>query len=375
MNISTRSRRAGLAQVGAGLLLMAAAFGLIALVVLAPGAAVAAPMPTPAVGAAPLQLDASTSASNVAPGQEFSYALIVWSGSGAPRSVQVRTAIDTRLEVVSAVADPGACEGSGMVTCTVSAQQGAPAAITIGVRVRPGAPASSLTVQAVAQDDGSNTAASEPVVVSLAPAPPAPAADAAAPLRSSPARPKPAPETQAAPAPGDGAAPAVVDPAAAQVIVPAGDAAPAAAPFQASPTPIVSEEGEEPAPPQAPAAPQPTAVPEASAVPQPTAPQPSPVPASPAPPMFGSGTLPNTSVMAPSFGFALALLGLALVLHGSRRVRRSAVELDVAPAARQAGWLLGAAAVLQRQTVDSATAHAAQGERLVAMMEEMRDQE
>jgi hypothetical protein len=369
MNISTRSRRAGLAQVGAGVLLMAAAFGLVALVVLAPGAAVAAPMPTPAVGAAPLRLDASTSASNVAPGQEFSYALVVWSGSGAPRSVQVRTAIDTRLEVVSAVADPGACEGSGMVACTVSAQQGAPAAITIGVRVRPDAPASSLTVQAVAQDDGSNTAASEPVVVSLAPAPPAPAADAAAPLRSSPARPKPAP--------------AVVDPAAARVIVPAGDAAPAAAsldgggvagappagaPLQASPTPIVSEEGAEEAPPQATAAPQPTAAPPPTA-----APQPSPAPASPAPPTFGSGTLPNTSVMAPSFGFALALLGLALVLHGSRRVRHSALELDVAPAARQAGWLLGAAAALQRATVASATAHAAQGERLVAMVEEMRD--
>jgi hypothetical protein len=242
------------------------------------------------------------------------------------------------------------CSGGSALSCKLNVQRGRPIAIVVAVRVRPNATAGSQVVyQALAQDDLSNTAASDQVVVAIAPAPIAPttspdpaprptrapdtpAHGANAPAQSTvsasrTSRPTPSlilanPETPALPVQTAVMLPIVPvailrsSAGTAGITVPADSNTPAdswlaSAPGvptpahmiePSAPDPVVSEQAAQTAPADMPA---PAPVEQRQIV-----------------------QLPNTAATPQSAGVAAVLLGLASIIHGILRVRRATAQLE-----------------------------------------------
>jgi hypothetical protein len=322
--------------------------------------------PQPTIGDMPLRLDKSASTQSVAPGQSFTYRIELLSvRSGA---AEVRDFIDTQLELVSATVDGGSCSLANPVVCTTNVTQGQPAVAAVTVRVRPeAATGAQIVSQALAQDDQSFTASSGPVVVQVAAA--APAVQEGAPrdpmLQQQAATPSPIVSEEEG-EPVASATPSltpIMQAATATTINSSEESAapPAQAPA-GSPTPIVSDEA---APGTQPAA-TPVIVPTVSGPVQvvPTsAPYPAPqTPVSTDAPIIRPPTrpaqavvpLPNTAATGPAAGAGFALIGFALLLHGTRRVRWQDNEL----AARIGAYprlraLARKAGLLQRELVET----------------------
>lgn len=133
----------------------------------------AAPTNTPQptfVGAPPLSVVKVASVASAGLGQQFSYSLSIFSNSATPSTIQVRDDIDPKLQIVGTpTASNGSCSVSGnRVSCTVTAQAGQPASITITVSVLTTAtPGSTAVNQATAIDDQNNTGSSDQVVVEI----------------------------------------------------------------------------------------------------------------------------------------------------------------------------------------------------------------
>lgn len=366
----------------------------------------APPAPTAHLGQPPLSLQSSASVASAGAGQQFNFTATVAGSSAEPRSVELRATIDGQLELLSASASGGSCSGGATLVCKFTVRSGQPATIVAAVRVRPNAaPDSRLIYQVLAQDDQSNTAASDQVVVTVAgalPTPanpppnsaPNPASGQAAPASDEdlPGRPTvPAsqptrtarPAATAAPAGGtssDGQAssqPTSAAPAAQPVVPiglppvaqaqpaasiavgspPAAGVAPAAQSAMASDDSWLASVPAVPAPASDPPALAQVSDPAASALwspaesapPQPAqiAPAPQEAPAALEPKQAQQRPvvlLPNTAATLPAAGFVVGLLGLALVVHGLRRVRRAAAQLD-----RQGAALGRLAALLEAE--------------------------
>jgi hypothetical protein len=324
----------------------------------------ASPQPTAGLGEPPLRLESSASVASAAAGEQFSFTTTVIAASDDPRAVEVRASIDGQLELLSV--SGGSCSSGATLSCKLSAQRGQIATIVAAVRVRPGAAAGSrLFYQALAQDDQGNTAASDQVVVTIAPAPPSvgipPAEPTAIPtppdpaLRptvvpnvpangaSAPTHPRHAASRPAHPAPTAAPvaptntvalnAPAALTPPAVPVAIlrssanavndptPGDSAAPADSWLVTAPGIEVPAQALDPGLPAAVALAQPA--PEVA----PAAPADAPpaVPVTVAPRQIVQ--LPNTAAMPLIAGFVAVLLGFALILHGLRRVRRAAEQL------------------------------------------------
>jgi len=348
-----------------------------------PDASPTPPNPTAGLGEPPLTLQSSASVSSAGAGEQFNFTATVVGSSVEPRAVELRTNIDGQLELLSASASGGSCSGGSTLVCKLNVRRGQPATVVAAVRVRPNAaPGGRLVYQALAQDDLSNTAASDQVVVTIAapPVPPAPSPT------STPDRIIPAPRPE--PVEGDGAAaPARPTIQASQPMSSAPTAAPAGAanvprnpasiPVVAPialPSPVASVAvtippagGAAPAAPAegaagadswlvtSPAASMPAQEVDsvASSLSAPDAYEPPPALAPPADPPAPEPSpvalrqivqLPNTAAMPPAIGFVAGLLGLALLIHGLRRVRRAAAQLD-----RQSAALARLAALLDAQ--------------------------
>jgi hypothetical protein len=324
------------------------------------------PAPLPTLGLPPLALRGSASATHVEPGQSFSYVVEVSSSSSAARRVELRIAVDPRLEFVGA----GPCAGGATVVCKLSVARDRPSSVAIGLRVRGDAPRdSAVALQALAQDDLLSTAASDrvtiavvarqvsaaptalplPVRPTLAPIAP-PAAGAAASAA------QPAAANRAHAGGGDAGAPdepvseapaaaseAGVEPAAA--VLPAGDLAggpalPAGEPAIVLPAGDLTSDldtngelgGVVPAVADA-QAPQPL---DAVAPPSPASaqlPDPAAV-AAPSPPtqaaeLWQGVPLPNTALLPRPLAWLAGLLGLALIIHGVRGARQTAAQIGL----------------------------------------------
>ncbi|HWQ13626.1 MAG TPA: hypothetical protein VNL77_12540, partial [Roseiflexaceae bacterium] len=254
----------------------------------------------PAIGEAPLRLSKSASVARAVPGQTFSYAIeLLSSHAGA---VELHDYIDPLLEVIAVEAPGASCAAGNPVVCTVHMESSRPAAIVVRVRTRQSAAPGTPTVsQALAQDERSFTASSDPVVVQIAPL--------ALPVLAQAGTPTPivTEEEEEEPIPTETATPAMTAPAASPTPL-VSEEAPAA-----SLTPLISEEGG--TPPPAAQQPQPTPTPTTSPIRPPTRPAQAVVP------------LPTTSATVPAAGLGVGLIGFALILHGARRVRHQNAAL------------------------------------------------
>lgn len=316
--------------------------------------------PAPFIGDAPLRLSKIASVPRAAPGETFSYSLeLVSRSTGA---VEVRDFIDQQLDVVDASVTGGTCRIGNPVVCTLNVTQGRAATIAVTVRAHADAPLGAPTVsQALAQDDKSFTASSEPVVVQIAAQSQAVQAQASSPTPIiTEEEDDPAPTPTATSAAGAqtvtplvseeddlGASPTALvseeddvqtTPAAVTPLVSEEDD------LGATPTALVSEEGGAGYPPPVAQQPRSTAVPAATpAIRPPTRPAQAVVP------------LPNTAVTGPTAGVGVALLGFALILHGTRRVHGQHNTLgDQLAAFRRLRPVGRTIAHLQRSTAEAA---------------------
>src|SRR5215213_10379280 len=133
----------------------------------------APPKPTAGLGEPPLTLRSSASAASAIAGEQLSLTTTIATNSMEPRAVELRASIDGLLELLST--SGGSCSGGSALSCKLSVQRGQPVTIVATVRVQPSATSGSqLVYQALAQDDLSNTAASNQVIVMIAPLPPRP---------------------------------------------------------------------------------------------------------------------------------------------------------------------------------------------------------
>jgi hypothetical protein len=295
--------------------------------------------PQPTVGDVPLRLDKSASTQSVAPGESFTYRIELMSvRSGA---AEVRDFIDAQLEVVAATVDGGSCSLANPVVCTTNVTQGQPAVAAVTVRLRPEAAAGAQIIsQALAQDDQSFTASSGPVVVQVAAV--APAAQESAPreamLQQQAGTPSPiVSEEEGEPVASATPSLTPVTQAATATIITSSEesAAPPAQAPAGSPTPIISDEEAPGAQPAATPMIVPTVagtvqiVPTSAAYPAPQTPvsTDAPIIRPPARPAQAVVPLPNTAATGPAAGAGFALIGFALILHGTRRVRWQGEEL------------------------------------------------
>jgi len=314
----------------------------------------AAPSPTVGLGEPPLTLHSAASAASAVVGQQLSFTTTLAAASVASHAVELRATIDSQLELLST--SGGSCSGGNALSCKLNVQRGQPATIVARVRVRPGAaPGSRLVYQALAQDDLSNTAASDQVIVmiatpSLAPTtPPAPSATpeqriptnsastpahpttfpARRPARPASAAPLAATNLVAQPTATSSALTLPTMPAAimhssagaATVAAPADGAAAADSWLELAPNLFAPAQALDPDVPA-------LVVPAQEVLAQaPAAPADSPA----APIAIQQRQiiqLPNTTAAPPTAGLVALLLGLALTVHGLRRVRRAAAQLD-----------------------------------------------
>lgn len=293
------------------------------------------PLPTLVITDPPLTLDPWATVASVKRGDQFSYIISIGSASEVPRTIEVRNSVNDQLDILEAGASNGACTPTNPVVCTLTASKSAPAQITINVRVHTDAALGSLLVsQTLARDDQLATAASERVTVIVTSAVRQADVVPTATITPSPVpathTPKP---TKSAPPSNTAQPPAATSPASAT------NTAQSAA---ASSTPEVVAAGSDQAT-QVPVPPTPTttsATPAAQSAATPALP-PTLEPAAPAPddkpvqPTNGgtSNLLPDTAATTPTFGLGIGLLGLALTIHGARRVRRADTQLTSASAA------------------------------------------
>jgi hypothetical protein len=295
----------------------------------------ATPAPTAGLSEPPLTLHSSASVARAAAGEQFSFTTSIAASSAEPRAVELRASIGGQIDLVSV--SGGSCSA---LACKLSVQRGQSVTIVATVQVRPNASPGQLVYQALAQDDLSTTAASDQVVVTIA-APPAEPTTPPAPAPSPP-------PSQARPASGGSAPtqpasrPTRPAPTAAQasvaIAVAQSTAAPAALALPSVSAAAMHRSADAdswlelaPAAPTQPLDPPVSAL----AAPQPEAPlaaQPAPTDASAAAPMAAKQRLlvqlPNTAAAPPSVVLVGFLLGLALTIHGVRRVRRAAAQLD-----------------------------------------------
>ncbi|MEO7911690.1 MAG: hypothetical protein ABIV47_18755 [Roseiflexaceae bacterium] len=313
------------------------------------------PNPTVGLGEPPLTLHSSASVASAGAGEQFSFTTTIAADSVESRAVELRANIDGQLELLST--SGGSCSGGSALSCKLSVQRGQPATIVATVRVRSSAaPGSRLVYQALAQDDLSNTAASDQVAVAIATAPAAPTtppAPAPSPTReqsipandgntpaqptilptSRPARPQPtAPPATANAAAQSASAPAALTlptvPAAimhssagaATVSTPANGIAPADSWLELAPDLAAQSQALDPGAPAMPK--QEVLIPALS----------DPPASAPIVPVAVEQRkiiqLPNTATAPPISGLAALLLGLAMTIHGLRRVRCAAAQLD-----------------------------------------------
>lgn len=312
------------------------------------------PLPTFVIGSTPLILDMTASGRTAKIGAQFSFFVAVRTASVETRTIEVRGSIDDQLEVVEAGSASGTCSVSNLVTCVLKASSAAPAEIIINVRVRSSAtPSIVLTSQALARDDQRQTAASERVTVTVEGT--ASNVVSELPQASATARPteKPAPEDeQSVELPAPTRAP-IEEPAlpnsTSEVLVVAevptnqtGDSASAAQAADGSPTvqtasESVSTQDQKVTP----------------GLPPTLAPIEGESGAGPVNPSTASPTLPHTAASLPTFGFGVGLMGLALTLHGTRRLRRADARFSGESAKLgQLSPLVNDAADLQHATVD-----------------------
>ncbi|MBC8163057.1 MAG: hypothetical protein H7Z42_17770 [Roseiflexaceae bacterium] len=298
------------------------------------------PSPTVQLVAAPLTLEQASSAASARPGEQLDLTLVITTSSAETRRVVVRSQIDQRLEVVSVNTASGLCSPGEEVVCTLEITSSAPATIAITTRVAAQAvPGIMLISQATAQDDTFVTAASNRVVITVSGSVSLEQPDA--------------PTT----------APAVVQPSAPATAVPPAAELPAPEqpqPVEATPTatPEVVAAADIPIPaPVLPPPPPEQAVEDALLRGTPVLP-PTLVPAqpvattAPVPPAQTSPLLPNTSATLPAFGLGIGLLGLAVTLHGTRRVRRADAQLASEGAALgQLSPLIDQSVALQHSTI------------------------
>jgi hypothetical protein len=322
------------------------------------------------IGEPPLVLQSGASVASAGAGQEYSYTIQVASSSAATRAVEVRVDIDSQLELRGATANSGSCGGGTMVACKLSVRRGHPASITIAVRIRPNAaPASRIVWQALAQDDLNNTAASDRVVVAIAAplpalqAPPRPTLDGPPPrpiissnrvtqLQVLASAPNIASQSSASLS-NDNVA--VGGPAAVLAPPPAEPPAVTASGTDVDPS-VVQADSWLPVPVDEPASTgsglsgletQAQVLAEPSIERQPRQLQaPHDQRAAPQPEPRLLVLLPDTAAVPPTIGIVSALIGLALIVHGVRRVRRAAMLLEQQRAAiSRLVALLGATAL------------------------------
>src|SRR4051794_10730240 len=301
----------------------------------------APPSPTVGLGAPPLTLQSSASVARAVAGEQFSFTTTIAANSVEPRAVELRANIDAQLELISV--SGGSCGGGTTLSCNLKVQSGLSATIVVAVRVRASAASSSqLVYQALAQDDLSNTAASDQVVVTIAippsvpttPPEPAPSptpeqSGASLPVRpttmptSRPARPAPtAVPATANPAPQNTTTPPAIalptvpaaimrsSAGAATIATPADGAVPADSWLILAPSVPAPDQAIDPGPP-APVMPeQEVIVPAQAAADTPVAVQQRQI-----------VQLPNTAAAPPMAGLVALLLSLTLMIHGLRRVR------------------------------------------------------
>ena len=311
------------------------------------------PLPTFELTDPPLTVDVSASTSTVRAGDQFSYFLTVASSSDQVRQIELRQSIDSRLDILEASSNSGACTIGYPIVCTVAAAKAASAQIIINLRV-PAAlvPGSVFVSQALARDDQRVTAASERIEVSIigvstqgnqvsptVPPTRPPAAPAANDLV--PAATLAATEAALTEAPAVVAAGLTIIPTATHTATPATDntSTPTDLPQQPTAGTVRS--------PTIGAAQNPT-----SALPPTLAPL-GPSGSQPTNPTAPSVSLPRTAATVPAFGLGIGLLGLALTLHSTRRIRRADAHLSNAGVAiGQLGPLVDQASELQQATAE-----------------------
>lgn len=143
----------------------------------------------------PLQLSQEVSTSQASPGDRLTIRLRVEVNSPQPAAIRVSDTIDGQLDLLGADSTGGGCSLGPTVVCTVQAQAGQPALVTLQVQVRQGAQGT-LSNQASASVNGL-TAASERAVIGLVAAQLSPAPDQAPPPPAEPPeRPPVAPPAQ-----------------------------------------------------------------------------------------------------------------------------------------------------------------------------------
>ena len=335
------------------------------------------PNPTAGLSEPPLTLQSSASVARVVAGEQLSFTTTIAAASVEPRVVDLRASIDGQLELLSV--SGGSCSGGSALSCKLSVQRGQPATIVAAVRVRSNVAAGSqLIYQALAQDDLSNTAASDQVVVTITAPPTIPTT---LPTPSEPA-PRPTPD-QGNPA-NSGSAPARPTIPASRPARPAPTAVPAGAMNPVAPSTPAPSTLALPGVPAAilrSSAGQATAAtPVEGAAPAdswlvwvPGVPTPAQALDPGAPALAASDQevtadalasapvaveqrpimqLPNTAAAPPIAGLVAVLLGLALTIHGLRRVRRAATQLDRQGAALGRLAILASAQARRRARID-----------------------
>ena len=311
------------------------------------------PLPTFELTDPPLTVDVSASTRTVRAGDQFSYFLTVASSSDQPRQIELRQSVDGRLDILEASSNSGACTIGYPIVCTVAAAKAASAQIIINLRVPVAlVPGSVFVSQALARDDQRVTAASERIEVSVigvstqsnqvSPTVP-PTRPPAAPVANDPAPATAPAATEAAltETPAVVAAGLTIIPTATHTATPATDntSTPTGLPQQPTAGTVRS--------PTIGAAQSPT-----SALPPTLAPL-GPSGSQPTNPTAPSVSLPRTAATVPAFGLGVGLLGLALTLHSTRRIRRADAHLSNAGVAiGQLGPLVDQASELQQATAE-----------------------
>jgi hypothetical protein len=334
-------------------------------------------VPTLIIGARPLSIEQAASVTSAVAGDEFIYSLLISSSSANVRTIRVQARLDAQIEMIGIIVSDGSCRDGNPLVCDVRAHRDQPATIVIGVRVRPEAQTGTRIVgQSLAQDDEYNTASTDQVFVDivmpgrLSPdsvatptlVPPPPEVNAQAPMPTAesipPSTPDSGPVVSAQqPSPTEEeveeADEEVEQDDEEQAATLTSTSVPTATVEAATltPTPVPTATVETDTPTSAPTLVPPTNTAPAvllatarPAQPRPTA-APSPAPEATRP----SAPLPNTATTTPAVGGAVALLGLALVVRGARRVRRAGARLaEQGAVTTQLGPLLRVIAARQR---------------------------
>lgn len=277
------------------------------------------------MGEQPLRLSHKASLTQALPGQEFRYSVRL-DAAQANGIIQLQTIIDQNIDLIKIGLTSGSCDIAKPVICRILLNENQNASIEITARVSPAAvPGTVLISQAIAQDQSNNTAASDQVYIEVI-APPEAAAPNAELLfdqnqfQSTPS-PTPLISDEGAP-PTATRRPPTRTPQPTRTVANDDNLLNTATPT------IIESPGEplllQPTSTEAPA----TAAPANTAQPIITRPTIRPTMSlPPSRPDPNPPLLPNTAATGPLLGIALGLLGFALIVFGTRRVRDAGVRL------------------------------------------------